>query len=469
MREALDDAASYVGAGGEELSRVIAGLALAGLLDADPSALNNADARRVSLAIEALGQPSSLLLADATLGLSGGERERFVLDIRRFFAELPMTVLLSTGDADEALRVAQRVAYIEDGKVLQVGTPAQLLENPATLNIARYLAGDRLPSTPARVAAAHVQLPGGAIARPLHVPPPRTPGRPVVYAAWPRSEEVTRRRPGKHKERAAAPGRLSVPVGGAAEPALVFDPDTGTRLDRGRGAPTRSINVFVANGGGRRMITQSLRVSDRYQLVVWIGAHDPQSIVVNAAEDSFPDALLPPTAAGHLLTVVAHSGELKLGRAMHTLRLPAYGDSRRISIGFRTPQKEGSGTVRLAFYYRRHSLQSLLVELAWGVVSDAHPAARIDYSVSDFVDVAALPDRDLNLGVNETTGRQHRVLVNGRDGSGFGVTLYERQMADRLTAARQALLATHRDPETDESRYDAENAKSRDDFIADLT
>jgi ABC-type multidrug transport system ATPase subunit len=438
-------------------------LDLTPILRRRPDSLDRSELRRLTIAVGLAQRPPAILLDEPTRDLDAAERERLERDITRAVAQIDSTVVYATTDADEALRVADRVAYFSNGRIHQVGTPAQLLGNPASLEIAQYLAGHRLPSTAARLTADEIHLPDGTIDRPAHVPASPAEGREVVYAAWPRlgRQVITR---GDEEE----PPLL---VGAAAEPALVFDPDTGERLDRAKGTATRSVNVLVRDHTGKSIASpMALQPRQAYQLAVWIGARDSESIVADAADRAFPDALLPKALAGHKLQIVAHSEELKIARAGRGLFLPAHGDSERVSIGFRTPAQPGEGTIRLAFYYRRHVLQSVLITASWGPrSSEPTISAAIDYTASDLDDVARLPQRELSIVANETAGGQHRIIVNGRDEPAFGVTLFEDAMAASLKGARDALLAAHRDPKSGNSRFDRHNAKSRQEFIEDLT
>jgi putative spermidine/putrescine transport system ATP-binding protein len=115
----------------------LVGLAdLAGRL---PRQLSGGQQQRVALA-RAIVYGPALLLMDEPLGaLDKKLREQMQLEIKRVHRERQMSVLYVTHDQEEALTMSDRIAVFNEGRVEQVGTPADLYERPATRFVASFI------------------------------------------------------------------------------------------------------------------------------------------------------------------------------------------------------------------------------------------------------------------------------------------------------------------------------------------
>ena len=82
--------------------------------------------RRLLLARALIHAPGILLLDEPTLGLASQEREA-IRDRLRALIRSGNTVLLATGDGEEAAHLADRVAILDHGKILDTGTPSELV------------------------------------------------------------------------------------------------------------------------------------------------------------------------------------------------------------------------------------------------------------------------------------------------------------------------------------------------------
>jgi thiamine transport system ATP-binding protein len=101
--------------------------------------LSGGEQQRVALA-RALAPSPRVLLLDEPLGaLDRTLRERLVTDLRRLFAELSLTVVAVTHDQDEAFALADRIAVMDRGRILQVGAPAEVWGSPSTPRVATLL------------------------------------------------------------------------------------------------------------------------------------------------------------------------------------------------------------------------------------------------------------------------------------------------------------------------------------------
>jgi thiamine transport system ATP-binding protein len=117
-------------------------LTLVGLSGAGPRAvatLSGGEAQRVALA-RALAPAPRLLMLDEPLGqLDRSLRERLTIELRQLFVRLGTTVLAVTHDQQEAFALADRVIVMDAGRIVQIGTPQEVWERPASPFVAGFL------------------------------------------------------------------------------------------------------------------------------------------------------------------------------------------------------------------------------------------------------------------------------------------------------------------------------------------
>jgi ABC-type Fe3+/spermidine/putrescine transport system ATPase subunit len=123
-------------------ARLRAGLAqvnLTGLEDRYPGQLSGGQQQRVALARALVLNPDILLLDEPLSNLDAKIRVQVRAEIRRLQQELGITTLYVTHDQEEALSLSDRVAVMRDGHVLQVASPRELYERPATRFVADFV------------------------------------------------------------------------------------------------------------------------------------------------------------------------------------------------------------------------------------------------------------------------------------------------------------------------------------------
>ena len=104
--------------------------------------------QRVALARALAIEPRVLLLDEPLSALDAKVRVQLREEIRRIQLELGITTLYVTHDQEEALSISDRVAVLHDGRVEQVGSPAEMYGNPATPFVAEFIGTmNRLIST----------------------------------------------------------------------------------------------------------------------------------------------------------------------------------------------------------------------------------------------------------------------------------------------------------------------------------
>ncbi len=135
----------------ERPGRVDGTLAMLGLTDlADryPDALSAGQTRMAMLARAVAAGPAALLLHEPTEGLAAEDQAAFVALLRRIRRQLGLTVLQATADPLLALALADRLGVMHGGRLLQLGAPEAVYEDPAGIAAACLTgAANRLPGT----------------------------------------------------------------------------------------------------------------------------------------------------------------------------------------------------------------------------------------------------------------------------------------------------------------------------------
>jgi molybdate transport system ATP-binding protein len=114
-------------------------LGVAELAERRPGQLSGGQAQRVAVARALAADPRLLLLDEPLSALDVGVAMSLRIELARHLAEFDGVSLLVTHDALDAMTVANRVLVIDDGRVAQVGTPAEVARRPATDHVARLV------------------------------------------------------------------------------------------------------------------------------------------------------------------------------------------------------------------------------------------------------------------------------------------------------------------------------------------
>ena len=189
----------------EAIIRVRKALAVVGLSEYETrgaSQLSGGQMQRVALARSLVMQPSVLLLDEPLSNLDARLRERLRIELREIQLDLNLTTVYVTHDQIEAFALADRIALMQHGRIVQIGTPQEIYAAPSTKSIADFLGvGNIFPCT--------VETAGGeAVARltgfPVSMPVAEVPEGSGPFSLCLRAEDlhVTKARPGE----SAAPG-----------------------------------------------------------------------------------------------------------------------------------------------------------------------------------------------------------------------------------------------------------------------
>lgn len=104
-----------------------------------PNELSGGEQQRVALARALVRRPQALLLDEPFSSLDASLRTRVREEVHNLLRQQGVTTVLVTHDQEEALSLADSVAVLRDGAIVQQGTPASLYEQPYDERLARFL------------------------------------------------------------------------------------------------------------------------------------------------------------------------------------------------------------------------------------------------------------------------------------------------------------------------------------------
>lgn len=218
--------------------------------DRKPRELSGGQQQRIALARALVKRPTVLLLDEPLGALDLKLRKAMQFELKEMQLKLGITFIYVTHDQEEALTMADRIAVMNHGKVLQVGTPEDIYERPHTRFVAdfigetNFIKGRLCDRAGAR---GQVELPSGYKVGAVLDDPAMSVGSEVTVAI--------------------RPEKLTLKHGNGAEPYH----DSGTTLIPGRlqqsvyiGTDTRHVVSFGYNGSSSQVVvrTQNFRRSE---------------------------------------------------------------------------------------------------------------------------------------------------------------------------------------------------------------
>lgn len=142
-------------------------LNIAHLLDRKPRTLSGGEQQRGALARALAPQPTVLLLDEPLSALDEGTRAELSVELSRICRELGTTIVHVCHNFDEAIELADRVGIMHQGRVLQVGPPAEVLRRPDSVFVARFVGAQNVFPVVAVEAAAQVVVAGEGLRLPV--------------------------------------------------------------------------------------------------------------------------------------------------------------------------------------------------------------------------------------------------------------------------------------------------------------
>ncbi|MEU8242865.1 ABC transporter ATP-binding protein [Actinoplanes missouriensis] len=123
----------------ERAEQALASVRLADFGDRKPAAMSGGQRQRVALARALVNRPKVLLLDEPLGALDLKLREQMQVELKAIQREVGITFVFVTHDQDEALTMSDRVAVFDNGRIVQVGTPEDVYEKPATAFVAGFV------------------------------------------------------------------------------------------------------------------------------------------------------------------------------------------------------------------------------------------------------------------------------------------------------------------------------------------
>jgi ABC-type Fe3+/spermidine/putrescine transport system ATPase subunit len=180
----------------QRIAETMTALRIDSLAGRRPEQLTQPQRIRTALARAMVTQPELLILDEPLGGLTPRAREECWEDLRRVHAEASITTLVLTSDADEALALANHLAVMDLGRIVQVGPTYELYNRPADVFVARLLGPTNLLQ--GQVDSQGVDLRGEVVVRTplgrlIGRSGPGTPGQgaPVTISVRPETLAVT--------------------------------------------------------------------------------------------------------------------------------------------------------------------------------------------------------------------------------------------------------------------------------------
>jgi spermidine/putrescine transport system ATP-binding protein len=123
----------------KRVSDALAMVGLEGLGARYPRQLSGGQQQRVALARAIVNQPDLLLLDEPLGALDLKLRKRMQVELKRLHRQLGTTFLFVTHDQEEALAMADRIAVMREGAIVQLGSGAEIYRDPATRYVADFI------------------------------------------------------------------------------------------------------------------------------------------------------------------------------------------------------------------------------------------------------------------------------------------------------------------------------------------
>jgi multiple sugar transport system ATP-binding protein len=131
-----------------EVEAVAASLQIDGLLDRKPAELSGGQRQRVALGRAMVRRPDAFLMDEPLSNLDAKLRVHMRGELADLHRRLGATFVYVTHDQTEAMTMSDRVALMLEGRIVQLGTPAELYDRPATVAVAQFIGSPPISLVP---------------------------------------------------------------------------------------------------------------------------------------------------------------------------------------------------------------------------------------------------------------------------------------------------------------------------------
>ncbi|HEV2858132.1 MAG TPA: sn-glycerol-3-phosphate ABC transporter ATP-binding protein UgpC [Solirubrobacterales bacterium] len=167
VRENMGFALKLAGADKEEINQKVEEAArtldLEQHLDRRPANLSGGQRQRVAMGRAIVRDPKAFLMDEPLSNLDAKLRVQMRTEVARLQSKLETTTVYVTHDQTEAMTLGDRVAVMRAGVLQQVGTPAELYDNPRNLFVAGFIGSPAMNFMPGELSSGRLKLPIGEI------------------------------------------------------------------------------------------------------------------------------------------------------------------------------------------------------------------------------------------------------------------------------------------------------------------
>ncbi|WP_249689085.1 ABC transporter ATP-binding protein [Microvirga sp. 3-52] len=149
----------------EKVERILEIVRLPQVAGRLPRELSGGQQQRIALARCAVYEPSIILMDEPLGALDKKLRDHMQLEIKRLHTELGATILYVTHDQEEAMAMSDRICLMNNGRIEQLGTPADLYFRPVSVFAADFLGGSNIFKATVSNVGSNVCLKGPGDAR----------------------------------------------------------------------------------------------------------------------------------------------------------------------------------------------------------------------------------------------------------------------------------------------------------------
>jgi multiple sugar transport system ATP-binding protein len=132
-------------------------------LDRRPVNLSGGQRQRVAMGRAIVRDPKAFLMDEPLSNLDAKLRVQMRTEVARLQSQLETTMVYVTHDQTEAMTLGDRVAVMRAGALQQVGTPADLYDNPTNLFVAGFIGSPAMNFMPAELSGGRLKLPIGEV------------------------------------------------------------------------------------------------------------------------------------------------------------------------------------------------------------------------------------------------------------------------------------------------------------------
>ena len=146
----------------EKVAKAARILRLEAYLDRKPGALSGGQRQRVAIGRAIVREPKAFLFDEPLSNLDAALRADTRVEIASLHKSLAATMIYVTHDQIEAMTLADRIVVLNEGQIMQVGTPRELYQRPANIFVAQFLGSPKMNILPARASEGALVVPGGS-------------------------------------------------------------------------------------------------------------------------------------------------------------------------------------------------------------------------------------------------------------------------------------------------------------------